>query len=502
MSKHYDVAVLGGGIGALCAAVLLARRSWRVLVVGQGHRPWRYTFDGLPLGRRPFTLLAGQSPAWTRILFEIAQSQTFTRRARVVEPIAQVMAPKLRLDVPTDAASFGKEIDREFPAVRRVVDDLMADVARTNAAADAAFNQDVLWPPGGFWERRDTMKALATLPRGEGGSDPLSELAPGHPYRRVVEVPASFASDLAGPLPPFAFARLHGSWVRGLLELPRGEDDMVELLVERIRAHGGEIDMHERATNLITKNGRVVGVECGGDGSSVGVQFVVGDMPAADLTALARDASLSSRALEAMPTLTPKKRRFVVSMLVRADGVPELLAHEAFVLTSSDDVAVHLQRHDAHAGHVLLVAETLLPEGVQPRAWRERVLRIVEEHLPFVEQHYVLVDSPHDGRPLWDFRNGAKVEVERALLRSGGGAVEPEPMTAQIDVAPSQFHRLAGDALRTPVGNAFVVGRTCMPALGQEGELLSAWGVARIITRTDRRKEKMRREMWSKIELG
>jgi hypothetical protein len=71
----------------------------------------------------------------------------------------------------------------------------------------------------------------------------------------------------------------------------------------------------------------------------------------------------------------------------------------------------------------------------------------------------------------------------------------------QVDVTPPQLGGLAGDGLRVPIGNVFVVGKTCMPALGQEGELLSAWGVARIITRTDRRKEKMRREMWSKIEL-
>jgi len=47
-----------------------------------------------------------------------------------------------------------------------------------------------------------------------------------------------------------------------------------------------------------------------------------------------------------------------------------------------------------------------------------------------------------------------------------------------------------------------VTGRSTLPALGQEGELLAAWGVARVITRTDRRKEKMLREMWSKVELS
>jgi hypothetical protein len=47
-----------------------------------------------------------------------------------------------------------------------------------------------------------------------------------------------------------------------------------------------------------------------------------------------------------------------------------------------------------------------------------------------------------------------------------------------------------------------LVGRSVLPALGQEGQLLAAWGAARLITRTDRRKERMRRDMWSKIEIG
>ena len=69
-------------------------------------------------------------------------------------------------------------------------------------------------------------------------------------------------------------------------------------------------------------------------------------------------------------------------------------------------------------------------------------------------------------------------------------------------VDPESLGGLAGEMLRGPLGNAFLVGKSVMPALGQEGELLAAWSVARIITRTDRKKERMRREMWSKVELG
>ena len=120
MSKHYDVAILGAGVGALTAAALLARRSWRVLVLGQGWRPPTYQYDGVTLARRPFAFLAGSSPAWSRVLVELAQSQTFRRRTLALDPMFQVLARRLRLEVPPEVQLFGKEIDRVFPEVRRI----------------------------------------------------------------------------------------------------------------------------------------------------------------------------------------------------------------------------------------------------------------------------------------------------------------------------------------------------------------------------------------------
>src|SRR5579863_1673845 len=121
MSKHYDVAVLGAGIGALTAAALLSRRSWRVLVLGQGARPPTYQYDGATLARRPFTFLVGSSPSWGRVLNELAQSQMFRRRTTPLDPMFQILGPGLRLDLPPDVQLFAREIDRAYPEVRRVV---------------------------------------------------------------------------------------------------------------------------------------------------------------------------------------------------------------------------------------------------------------------------------------------------------------------------------------------------------------------------------------------
>jgi hypothetical protein len=515
MSKHYDVAVLGAGIGALTTAALLARRSWRVVVLGQGWRPPVYAYEGVTLARRPFTFLAGSSPAWGRVLIELAQSQTFRRRTSPLDPMFQVLAPKLRLEVPPDVQLFAREIDRAYPEVRRVVDELYVELARTNAAADGAFEKDLVWPPGRFWERRETERVASSLPHFDGrhAGSLLAEFPRDHDYRGIVDVPARFASHSVD-LPEFAVARLHAAWTRGVVGLSGGEGELVEFLLERVRTHGGEARLEDRATRLAHRRGHVAGIVIEGDDDLTGVDFVVTDHTTRGLLDLTSDFDPPRRALGELPHLLPAERRFVLSMVVRDEGLPATLSDESFLLPagpgrrgSASAPVVHLQRWRPGCGvdgATLLVAEAMLPEGgaLPLSRAREAVMATVEALLPFVERHYLVVDSPHDGRPLWDLRGGSLREVDRATLRGGGATLDAEPMAARWRVEPRTFHGLGGEPVRAPLGGAFGVGPSTLPGLGQEGELLAAWGAARLITRTDKRKERMRRDMWSKIELG
>jgi hypothetical protein len=486
-----------------------------VLVLGHGWRPPTYQYDGVTLARRPFTFLAASSPAWGRVLVELAQSQTFRRRVVALDPMFQIIAPKLRLEVPPDLQLFGREIDRAFPEVRRVVDELYAELALTNASADTAFEKDLVWPPGPFWERRETGRAAASLRRLEPDGQPplLAEFPRDHDFRAIVSVPARFASYLAEP-PEFAVARLHGAWTRGVSRLSRGEDELVDFLVERVRAHGGDVRLTDKAARVEHKRGRVAGVLVDGDGAPTGVEFVVTDQSARTLLDLASDFDPPRRALAALPRLLPAERRFVVSIVVRDEGLPTPLADESFLLpawphrgASVSLPLVHLQRRREPCGiegATLLVAEASLAESSAnaTEGGRQAVLATLESLLPFIERHYLVIDSPHDGLPVWDMRGGSRKEVDRAALRLSGGSLDAEAVPARWHVDRPSFHGLSAEPLRAPIAGGFVVGPSVLPALGQEGELLAAWSAARTITRTDTRKERMRREMWRKIELG
>ncbi|MEO7327342.1 MAG: phytoene dehydrogenase [Minicystis sp.] len=527
-SKHFDVVVLGRSIGALTAAALLARRDFTVLLLGQGERPSTYRLDKRTLLRRAFTLLSATSPTWRKVVVELAQSQTWKRRLVAASPMMQVLAPRRRIDVPPDMALFGREIDREFPELKRLVDELYTELARVNGAADEAFESDALWPPGTFWERRETNRYAAMLPhvRAEPDADLLVEFPRGHFFRQIVSASVLFATDLSALPPPFAVARLHGAWTRGLFTLPRGEEELEEFLVERISAYGGRCLFDDRAAALHMRRGDAAGVIIDGDTVPTGASFVLADLDGETLASLSGGEGIHKRAQREWPRITSSVGRFVVSLVVRRDGLPEPLGAESFLLPGELRPAqarissapagsgraayaprpvVRLQRvgrPGEDAGEELLVAETLLPDRgpISLLEARQAVLSTLRSELPFMERHLVLVDSVHDGLPVWVYENGKRRNVERAALR--GASATAEPMVRKLEVDPPGYLGLAGEPIRGPIDRTLLVGRSVLPGLGQEGQLLAAWGAARLVTRSDRQKERMRRDMWSKVEIG
>ncbi|MCC6557583.1 MAG: phytoene dehydrogenase [Polyangiaceae bacterium] len=523
--KHYDVIVVGRSIGALTAAALLARRDFTVMVVGHGDRPPTYRLDQRELRRRAFTMLAEPSPAWKRVIAELAQSQTWKRRVVPAVPMMQVLAPRLRLDVPPDMALFGREIDRELPELRRLVDELYAALAQVNGAADDAFERDAVWPPGTFWERRETGRYAAMLPHAhaEPDADLLVDFPRGHLYRAIVQQSVLFATDLSGLPPPFAVARLHGAWTRGVMTLPRGEEELEEFLVDRILAHGGQCQLEERAASIHVRRGAAAGIIVEGDDHPTGGSFIISDADGETVAGLSGGEGIHKRALREWPRITSSVGRFVVSLIVRKEGLPEPLGPEVLVLPGAAPArggaqragagarpprpprpAIRLQRCDlpAPSDESLLVAEVLLPDRgpLSLLEARQAVLDALAEELPFIERHLVLVDSVHDGLPAWIYEGPRRRLMERSALK--GAAAGAEPMVRQLEVDPPGYLGLAGEPIRGPIERTLLVGRSVLPALGQEGQLLAAWGAARLVTRTDRKKERMRRDMWSKVEIG
>jgi hypothetical protein len=253
----------------------------------------------------------------------------------------------------------------------------------------------------------------------------------------------------------------------------------------------------------------VSGLLIDGDETPTGCDFVLSDADGESLAALAGGEGIHKRALREWPRITSTVGRFVVSVVVRREGLPEPLGVEGFVFASDNPWSsrarlpvVHFTRSELDSDRMLLAVELLLPDhGALPLPEaRGFVLRTLGEQLPFLRRHLEIVDSPHDGLPVWVYERpeGPPKQVERASL----GLSLQEPMLRQLEVDPPGYLGLGGEPVRGPVDRTFLLGRTVMPGLGQEGELLAAWGAARLVTRSDRRKALMRRDRWTGTEIG
>jgi hypothetical protein len=110
----------------------------------------------------------------------------------------------------------------------------------------------------------------------------------------------------------------------------------------------------------------------------------------------------------------------------------------------------------------------------------------------------VAVDSPHDGLPLEWYTDGKPENIERRQLE--GASINAEPLERRWHAERWGFLGLAAEPVRGPIRGTYLVGKTVMPPLGEEGELVAAWSAAQLVTGKDAHRQRRRRQMWSKLD--
>jgi hypothetical protein len=285
--------------------------------------------------------------------------------------------------------------------------------------------------------------------------------------------------------------------------------------LERFVAHGGVAELSKRAEGLVVRGGRIVGVMEEGASDALGTDAVVTCLSGEAIAQLAHGEGITKQARERWPQVTATAGRFIVSVVVKTAGIPAPLSAESFLLPPDSPYpdprqpVVHLQRidpsglgPDASPDETLLVAEAIIPaEGALTLSEaRSSVLNTLRLHFPFLDRHTVLIDSPHDGLPLEDYSRGHRRDIDRIHVTQS--SAKPEYMEHQWSVEPTGYLGLAAESCKGPIPGSYLVGKTTLPALGQEGELLSAWSVAKMLTRKDSVRQRRRRQLWTKIETG
>jgi len=510
IQSSYDVIVLGGRLGALASAALLAKRGFRVLLIGQEDLGPTYDVLGEPFPRAPFSFLAAHSPVARRIFSELAVSQAFRRRATVHDPAFQVVMPGHRFELALGAPHLDREIEREFPEVRRPLEDFFARNRALSEALDRAVERDLVWPPETFLERREHARALAHLSGPDGSlehGDPLGDLPEAHPFRLVVHAPARFADGMDPDHGNVLRRTRHfASWCEGGAVLDTGLAGLRELLEGSLRSHGGEHRRRDRIDALLVKRGAVEGVRIAASGEEIGASFVLLGTDIGGLLRLVPDRRPLEELFERFGEPVVRYYRYTLNLVMRAEGVPAGMARDVFFvrdpsrpLSGPNLLRVQTHPEDA-AGRRLLTVEALLPRrGVEDVAdyldtVREHVVASLGELVPFLGKHLVRMDSPHDGRPIRDLEAGHDVEPTAPWAR-GRHTMEP------ISGFPIASHLgVCALPIRSPIKRLLLVNGQVVPGLGMEGQLLAAWSAARIVSRSDKRPAILRRSAWTRLK--
>ena len=199
----------------------------------------------------------------------------------------------------------------------------------------------------------------------------------------------------------------------------------------------------------------------------------------------------------------PRYYRYTVNAVLRRAGVPEALQQDLY-FTHAETAATpedvhHVQRLPLDDEHELLSIGALFPArrvDHQPAyldAARGRTIATLQPLLPFLHDHLVLLDSPHDGL---EPHSPSGLDVSRGLQRRG-----PQTMPALYRFPVTSALDMCALPVRSPIRRLLMCNRQVVPALGAEGQLLTACSVARIASQLERRRIWFQRRSWTAMQV-
>lgn len=490
--NFYDAVLVGLNLPSLLAGALLSKRGFRVLVIGHA-QPWpSYEVRGVRFPIAPFALSAPNSPVLARIFSELALRPMLSRRTKPLTPAFQAVLPGHRADFTMEPAWLGRELEREFPESRHAMEELLRVASHGDPAIEQLLERDLMWPPEGFFEKRDFTRAMSTFPLGpEDERRPLwPELAASTKLGSVLA--ACLDEELVAS--PRALRVLRG--VLSAAELDEGGlSGLYELLIESIRHHNGSLRIHERVDRLTIKRGALSAVHTFPSDEEIGCHHLLWALPVARLTPLLDDRSMLEPLFAEVGEPRPAFHRFTLNLLVDARAIPEGMAKRALVI-EREPLWVEVNRLEDGRRAVMTVEARIsardAPSSIAGQ--RERMLAGLSTLTPFLRDHLELIDSPHDGLAVDDVQTGS------SFMPSEVGRRGPDTMETVYTFPQRRIQGTVALDVRTPIKRLMLCNTQVVPGFGFEGTLLSAYSAARAVTRSLGR-DWMNRGRWTKVEL-
>jgi phytoene dehydrogenase-like protein len=497
-TNFYDVIVCGGEIGGLLAGALLARRGFRVMVLG--HEPASASFEagGVTLSAAPALLPPLDEPPIARVLKELDITAHVKRKTTTADPAFRLALPGQKLDILRDRAAQERELSRAFGAAGGSVATVMERLQSAARLLDPVFASAITLPPNGFWERREVGRLRSLLPRPT--TDLFAPLPVEHPFRVMAALPAVHGASLvAHDVGPITEARAFDIARRGEHTLEGGLAALQALLFARLEMFGADRRERLRPAEVVVRRGRVAGIRVGPRDETIGCHHLVWAGSASSLGAALPPGTVAPNKRPAPARVTGY--RYGIAALVEPDAVADLpprvfaIGDPSRALAEDNAIAITVgppSPRDPRQIPVWLecgVPAHLVDAGPSYlRALRGRVTHVVRRLLPEFARNLIVLGSPYDGLPAEHRGTPVPETTPPGVLPTvAPPALVTPPAPRSLDVV--------GLPHATVVKNLFLVGRENLPGLGLEGDLISGWGCARLVSSGPARKHLLPRRV-------
>lgn len=490
-SVSYDVVVSGDDLASVITATLCARRGLRTLLLAPDGATGHYPLGPFRLPIDP-VLWPKSSSAINRVMRELRIDLAAKRKFRDNALTMHIVAPDFRVAV---TENLQAELQRELG-------DANADTVMTSwhASASAARALDVLvgdehgFPGGGFFERRELVKLSNIVERATHG------IASG--WRKATETRAPWFAALAALWQRYPSgstdtssggeasssnhsdgahdvmtARALDTLATGVLAMRGNADALRELILERFTGAGGDVRVG-RATDCTFSWGKITGLTLN-NGDQIGAaQWLFGLAPTELVSVLSKKAPRKLEEFALAANIIGY--RYTLNMVIDETGLPEGMAPIVLSLPSAEQpgFALTVAEPDDKGRCLVCIAATVMTgaplsaedQREEAARLRRKIWQQLETIMPFFERHVVVSHSPHDGwAPMavgaapFDAPRGYPI-VMRPIWKAG--------LEDSLGVGAMPY--------ATGIKNVTLCGDQILPALGIEGDFVSAWTAAKI----------------------
>lgn len=480
MAQHYDVALIGGDVSQLVAALMLARRGRRVVVVE--HEAACAVDAALPLSP------VGEMSCLARYHDELGITPPPTMRPK--DRVAwQVILPNHRLSLASDRGGVAHELKRAFPKDARAIDDLLQELNLEHRAICTFLQGAPSLPPESWWEQFNLWRATKAL------AMPLMQSAqqqqttrfaslPGdHPLQRLMSHGLPLMQySCTQPLSRFAAVHLMAQALMGHPADAANKADLLQLLWGAAQRAGIDIRRGAGIKHMVPTGKRITHLELQDGSQQLRAECYVygGRSPLSQWCqgpAAARAQRLEDDAYQALQqqagSLLQRQWQVPVRLLNQAlgprvwhvdgriegrDGAP---ADEPFVLQRQDQADTATLTVTAPVQHPVppgrVDAEPCLPDHVTHEGWAQATWQRIEPRLRRTLPHL-----PADGAGLGPMVQGAHRRPQ---------------------LGPASYLGVTGRSRSSSLSNVVCCSRDVVPGLGLEGEYLAAAGSVALISR-------------------